>query len=219
MRPDQGPAAPVLVDLVVSGPVGPWGDAGFSTADDTVTIGPVLVRAAGTDQPAGVQAWGLTGVEDGVVDGLLTLGRDGPRAADPVDHPNTAVAIDHVVVASPDLDRTAAALAAVGVERRRVRDAGRMEQHFFRLGAVILEVVGRPGARGPGPATFWGLALTAADLDAAAALLGDHLGPITPAVQPGRRIATLRHEALGLPVPVALLSPPPPRSAPTSTSP
>lgn len=211
-RPPDAP--PALIDLGVSGGVGPWAAAGFTPVGDTVTIGSVAVRATGTDQPPGVQAWGLTGVDDGVVDGLLTLGRDDPRAASAPDHPNTAVAIDHVVVASPDLERTATALATVGIERRRVRDAGRMEQHFFRVGQVILEVVGRPGAHGPGPAVFWGLALTVADLDAAAALLGDHLGPVTDAVQPGRRIATLRHEALGVPVPTALLSAPPSREAP-----
>ena len=86
-----------------------------------------------------------------------------------------------------------------------------MEQRFFRIGEVILELIGKPGAHDDGPATFWGVALTVDDLDAAATLLGDDLGPITDAVQRGRRIATLRHEALGLGVPIAFLTPPPPR--------
>jgi hypothetical protein len=116
-----------------------------------------------------------------------------------------------VVVASPDLDRTTEALGAIGLELRRSRDAGRMEQRFFRAGEVILEVVGRPDAHDDGPSAFWGLALTAADLAAAGTLLGDALGPVSEAVQRGRRIATLRHEAVGLHVPIAFLTPPPPR--------
>jgi hypothetical protein len=48
--------------------------------------------------------------------------------------------------------------------------------------------------------------MTVSDIDACAALLGDHLGPVKDAVQPGRRIATLRHEACGLTVPIAFMS-------------
>jgi hypothetical protein len=57
----------------------------------------------------------------------------------------------------------------------------------------------------PGPARFWGITFAVADLDAAAALLGDRLGSIRDAVQPGRRIATIRREA-GVGLPVALIS-------------
>ena len=138
----------------------------------------------------------------------------GEPANQPDRHPNGTVAIDHLVVASPDLDRTTEALGAFGVELRRRRDAGRMEQRFFRLGPVILELIGQPGEHGPGPASFWGLALTVDDIEVTAALLGDHLGPVSDAVQPGRRIATLRHEALDVPVPIAFLTPNPPPSAP-----
>jgi catechol 2,3-dioxygenase-like lactoylglutathione lyase family enzyme len=137
---------------------------------------------------------------------------------EPVDaavlHPNGTRAIDHVVVATPDLDRTVAALEAAGLEARRVRDAGRgdqaMRQVFFRLGDPILEVVGPPEPSGDGPARFFGLALTVADLDATAAALGPHLGEVKDAVQPGRRIATLRRSA-GCTTALAFMNPPPPR--------
>ena len=56
-----------------------------------------------------------------------------------------------------------------------------------------------------GPARFWGITFTTADIDAAAELLGDKLGRVKDAVQPGRRIATVRKEA-GLGLPVALIS-------------
>ena len=99
--------------------------------------------------------------------------------------------------------------AAAEAERQRQAQADR-DKKKGQFGSTF----GRPGDTGPGPASFWGLALTVADIDAAAALLGEHLGPVTDAVQPGRRIATLRHEAVGIPVPVAFLSPAPRRPSP-----
>jgi hypothetical protein len=50
------------------------------------------------------------------------------------------------------------------------------------------------------------LALIAADLDRTVARLGKHVSEIREAVQPGRRIATVRRSA-GLAVAVALMSP------------
>ena len=96
----------------------------------------------------------------------------------------------------------------IGVERRRVRevetDDGTLRQGFFRLGEVILEVISHPGIE-PGPARFWGITFAVADLDACAELLAGRLGSIRDAVQPGRRIATVRWSA-GLGLPVALIS-------------
>ena len=95
---------------------------------------------------------------------------------------------------TPDLDRTTAALGAVGLEARRTREAGGgRQQRFFRLGEVILELVGPAEPAGEGPAAFWGLAFTVADIDATAAHLAGRIGEPKAAVQPGRRIATLRH--------------------------
>jgi hypothetical protein len=58
----------------------------------------------------------------------------------------------------------------------------------------------------PQPAQFFGIACTVSDLDACASLLGDALGDIKDAVQPGRRIATLHGRAIGLNVPIAFMS-------------
>ena len=86
-----------------------------------------------------------------------------------------------------------------------------LHQGFFRLGEVILEVVdGMPldpaSEPAPGaPAAFWGLVFVVADLDAAAARLGDRISTPRDAVQLGQRIATVRREA-GLGLPVALIS-------------
>jgi catechol 2,3-dioxygenase-like lactoylglutathione lyase family enzyme len=69
---------------------------------------------------------------------------------------------------------------------------------------------GGPAAGGlvaQGPAAFFGLGLVVADLDAQPARYGEALGPIRNAVQPGRRVATLRHRRLHLSVPTLLMTP------------
>ena len=130
--------------------------------------------------------------------------------ATPAIHANGVTAIDHVVLMSPDLDRTVEALAAIAVEPRRQRDAelgGRpIRQIFFRLGEVIVEVVGSPGTAGEGPSTLWGLTYVVADIDATASFFGDRTAPVKDAVQPGRRITTLRHHELGMSVRTAMIS-------------
>ena len=131
-------------------------------------------------------------------------------------HPNGVVAIDHIVAASPSLDRSVDALQRAGLDLRRIRDqptpAGAPRQAFFRLGAEILELIQEPedsiqraGGGRDHPARFWGLAVRVADLDRTVELLGSHVSEIRPAVQPGRRIATIRRSA-GLAVPLALMS-------------
>jgi hypothetical protein len=123
-------------------------------------------------------------------------------------HPNGVTQIDHLVVFTPELERTTRALENAGIGRRRLRevetDDGLLRQGFFRLGEVILEVVAHPWVE-PGPARFWGITFSVTDLDACAELLGERLGSIRDAVQPGRRIATMR-ESAGLGLPVALIS-------------
>ncbi|HEU4736032.1 MAG TPA: hypothetical protein VFS48_03270, partial [Solirubrobacterales bacterium] len=125
-------------------------------------------------------------------------------------------ALDHVVAISSDLDRTVAALQGAGLDLRRIREeptpAGAPRQAFFRLGEPLLEVVQAPAEAiertgGDRPAFFWGLAFVAPDIEASVAALGDRVSEVRAAVQPGRRIATLRRAA-GLSLPVALITPP-----------
>lgn len=137
------------------------------------------------------------------------------------DHVNGVVAIDHVVVSTPDVDRTVAAFELGGFECRRRREGAaygrhQMRQAFFWLGdpdgpitdKVILEVVGPETpdpARSGDPATFFGLALTVRDLEATADFFGDLMKPPVDAVQSGRRIATLSSRA-GSSVAIAFMS-------------
>jgi hypothetical protein len=70
---------------------------------------------------------------------------------------------------------------------------------------LIVEVVERREV-GDDPASFWGVVINVSDLDAAVVLAGaDLVGSPKGAVQPGRRIATVRREA-GLGLPVAMMS-------------
>lgn len=205
--------------LVVADPPEAWEAAGFAVAPDgTCTIGTVVISLVGRDRGEGIVGWSLRdlpsdlpgGVRDGVLDGLPTTGSDRPPAL-PAEHPNGVVSIDHVVLLSPHLARTVEALAEIGLTPRRERDGDLggtpMRQVFYRLGEVILEVVGSPDTVGDGPSSLWGVTHVVSDIDAAAVLLGDGAGRVKEAVQPGRRITTLRHRALGMSVNTALISP------------
>ena len=208
----------------VADPADAWTRAGFSVdSDDVCRIGGVRIRLVGRDHGAapaatsdtgtGIVGWSLRGLPPEYslddLDGIPTTRSDAVIAT-PAEHANGVTAIDHVVLMSPDLDRTVEALAAVGVEPRRQRDAelgGRpIRQIFFRLGEVIVEVVGSPDTAGEGPSTLWGLTYVVADIDATASFFGDRTAPVKDAVQPGRRITTLRHHELGMSVRTAMIS-------------
>ena len=211
-QPAQGP---VLVALTIADDADGWRAAGFTVdRSGTCRIGSVTIRGAGAATQHVIVDWTLGGVESlpPVVDGVPT------RSEVPDPHPggahrNGVELIDHVVMTTPDPERTIAALEAMGAVHRRTRLPDNydqpMRQDFFRLGEVILELIG-PREPDPEhahrPARLYGLAHTVADLDATAALLGPLVTQPKAAVQPGRRIATLRTRGLGLSVPTAFLS-------------
>ena len=203
-------------EILVGDPPDAWAAAGFAVDDDgTCRIGTVRVRLVGRDGGKRILGWSLRDAPParlaaGSLDGLATTTSDAEPAT-PAEHPNGATHIDHVVLLSPDLARTAAAIEGLGLDRRGERDSDTygapMRQVFYRLGEVILELVGSPDAAGEGDPGFFGLAITVTDLDATAALLGEHLGRAKDAVQEGRRIATLRHREVGMSVATAFMSP------------
>jgi hypothetical protein len=205
---------PSLVELTVADPPDAWRGAGFTVDDDgQCVVGHVRIWLRPEEGRRGVTGWTLDDVaEVDEIDGLATsVPATDPPA--PWTHANGCTLIDHVVVASPDLTRTRRALEDAGFDTRRVRDTesygSAMQQIFFRAGEVIVELVGPPEpdpARVDRPAGFFGLAMNVADLDATKALLGDALGDPKDAVQPGRRIATLRSNDLGMSVAIAFMS-------------
>lgn len=184
-----------------------WRDLGFHVSDDgTALVGGVRLELLPSAERGRIVSWSLEGVQvPDSIDGLPTdaAARGGPDAT----HPNGVLAIDHVVVFTPSLERTTAAFAAIGIECRRVREAGGgRRQGFFLLADLLLEVIDGVGLEPEAPATFWGITAVVPDIDNAAALLGERLGRIKDAVQPGRRIATVRPEACGG-LPLALITP------------
>lgn len=199
---------PELVALDVAADPGAWRALGFTIDEDGVCAVDGVAIRLGFAGPK-ISGWAVAGVPGGVeVDGLPTV--PAPPPADPASHANGTVALDHLVVMSPDPDRTIKALAVHGIEPRRRRHTDQygppFTQTFFRLGRPILELIGPDAPAGSEPARFYGVAFTVEDLDATSALLGDRLGRVRDAVQPGRRIATLRREA-GAGIPLAFMSP------------
>lgn len=195
---------------------GAWEACGFAVADGVCVVGDTRVRFVDEGEGRGLAGWSLRGAGSLELDGLVTTRSDAAAPAEAPLHPNGITGLDHVVAISSDLDRTVAALEAAGLDLRRVREestpAGAPRQAFFRLGSTILEVVQEPPEvtekkGGERPAFFWGLAFVAPDLEGTVAYLGpERVSEIRDAVQPGRRIATLRRGA-GLSVPVALMTP------------
>lgn len=193
-----------------------------------------LVGVGVPDAPAAWAAIGCT-VVDGAVpftNGALLLGRDGLVLADPVEaadlegvplavadpappveHPSGAFELDHLVLLTSSLERTSAAVEAVlGLECRRIREAGPVRQAFHRFTdqrggggrGCIVEVVESDRVA---TTTLMGVVLNVVDLFD----LADRLGPDVmslpkPAVQPGRFIATVRRD-VGLGTAVALMTP------------
>jgi hypothetical protein len=202
----------VTVDTIdIADPTDAWTRAGFAVDPGGLCrVGGVRIRLVGAG--GGISGWSLRGVPAHVtdLDGIPTSTSDAPPS-EPATHPNGVVAIDHVVLLSPHLARTVDALAAIGAVPRRERDGelgGQpIRQIFFRLGEVIVEVVGTPDAAGDGPSSLWGITYIVDDIDSTAAFFGDNALPVKDAVQHGRQITTLRHRELGMSVRAAMISP------------
>ncbi len=206
---------PHLVGLELDEPPEAFRALGFAVdADGAAVVGGIQLRFDGGAR--GLRSWTLTGVVPGPdgFDGLPTAVASAWEPARgnglPTAHPNGALAVDHVVVATPDLARTVTAFEAAGFTVSRIRDAGTPEaplrQAFLLTAEALVEIVGPPAPAGDGPARFWGVTFAVADLDAAGVRLGPLLRRPRDAVQPGRRIAAVAPEA-GLSTPIAFMSP------------
>ena len=200
---------PELRTLLVGDDPQGWAAAGFQVDGDTTTIGTIQIRFVDGAEP-GVAGIKFTEVADGPIDGLPATTTTA-EPAEPVQHPNRVSRMDHVVVMTPDIDRTIGALESAGFNPRRTRDIPGAEpprrQVFLWAGETILEVVGPITPTGTGPASIWGLALTTDDMDAAVSALGDRLTTPKPAVQPGREIATVKTKDLGVSLALAMMTP------------
>ena len=192
-----------LASVVVAGGIAPWEALGFTAVGSVI---PLSNGAIECDPAAsGMSTLRVTGVADRFeIDDVAVSAGD--VASDSVRHPNGCHELDHVVIMTPSLERTSAAIeAGLGLPLKRIREARSVRQGFHRFPdrGCIIEVVESDRV---GIAALWGLVVIADDLDLCCATIGGDLmsGP-RPAVQPGRRIATIR-SAAGLPCPVAVMS-------------
>jgi catechol 2,3-dioxygenase-like lactoylglutathione lyase family enzyme len=186
---------PRLTGLRVGGAPEPWAAFGFAPVDDGIEVGEVRLSFA-PEAPPGLAGWSWDAVGASELDGVPTA--QAPPAGAP-EHPNGITGVDHVVLATPDLERTRRALDAAGLDFRRERETPQVRQLFYVAGPLLVEVAGPAGAPdGDGPARLWGITFVAADLE--------RFGTPKDAVQPGRRIVTVPRAA-GLGVPVAVMTP------------
>ena len=119
-----------------------------------------------------------------------------------VGHPVQGMTVDHIVVLVPDLDVSIGKFSRVGLEPRLRMTVRERPAAFFRAGPVI-EVIESPVRQ----ASLYGIALTS-DIPLETMSLkwrsrGLEVGEIQPAIQPGRRIMTIRDLDAGL----AIMSP------------
>jgi hypothetical protein len=206
---------PELRALHISDPPERWRALGFHVDEHgVVQIGGVDVHLGGPGK--GITQWEITSLAPTTtsLDGLLTTSAPPGPAMTPSEHSNQAEAIDHVVITTPDFDRTVQALERAGMPLSRIANlrSDTIRQGFRRLGPAILELVENPSGP-PGPAAFWGLVIVVPDLAKPHSDLAEYLGDPRPAVQPGRRIATLSKDA-GLTPRVAFMDPERPRQPP-----
>ncbi len=192
-----------LRSVVVGGDTAPWEALGFTVVDGLVPFVNGAVECNG--DAGGVLSLRVAGLDEAVeLDGVTVL--PGPSPAAAATHPNGCTEIDHVVIMTPSLELTAAAVEQhLGLPLRRIREAGSVRQGFHRFPdhGCIVEIVETDRAE---RASLWGLVVIVDDLDAFCASAGDDLvGAPRQAVQPGRRIATVR-AAAGLPCAVAVMS-------------
>jgi hypothetical protein len=232
MEQQDAHVPPRLVGVTLGDEPDAWRAAGFHVDGDRFETGGVTWHLAGGAEERGVLGWQLEPAVDGTVDGLEHAEAGSLPPGRPP-HPNGTTALDHLVVTTDDLERTTSALATIGLTPRRTivgaQGDDELAYRFFLLGTSVLELIGPAGptassgavptsaraetlrrggpraGHGGGTAAFAGLAFTTDRIDE----LGELAPPPRPAVQPGRRITTLDHRALGISVPVALLSPRP----------
>ena len=190
-----------LVQLTVGGSSQLWQRVGLSFDDhQTCQVGQVTLRLD-QDVSLGHLGWAFDPIISSI-DGIPSTPRVSASELRPPDHQ----LVDHVVVMTDSLERTSSAIEeCTGLELRRIRDASNgVRQAFHRSGEVVIEVVQTPSVTEP---HLWGFVLVTHPFDEVVSQLGENVvSPPKDALQPGRRIATVRRE-LGLGVNVALISP------------
>jgi hypothetical protein len=166
-----------------------WEGIGFAVAGGRAVLGGVALEFVGRSRGSGILGW------------TLGSAADAPPPGGP--HRNGAIALDHVVLLTGDFERTRDELIEQGLDLRAERnDLRDTRMAFLRAGPTIVELV----AARDGDTGLWGLVAVVPSVDDPAPSLAPHLGEPRDAVQPGRRIATLRSSA-GISTALAFMTP------------
>ncbi|MCX6394205.1 MAG: hypothetical protein NTY57_05060 [Solirubrobacterales bacterium] len=208
MNPDTA-KRPSLTGIKLGADPQAWEAAGFTVIGHALAVGGVTIEF--TSPVGGIECLVFDHLPEGVtdLDGLPV--KVGPALTEAT-HENGVYSIDQVVIATPEFDRTAQVMRDMGLgfKREAVReteDGTQVRQGFVRSGDAVLEVVHAENVTGE-HAHGWGVGFITADLDKAIHDLEGLIGPPHEAVQPGRRIATIRRD-VNLGIPVVLMDPEP----------
>jgi len=168
-----------------------------------------ISNGASTHQATGkTRSWQRFRIPDDQMAGVKTfvLQTDTPLLAE-TPQPGAATALDHLVVNTPNPERTVATYGArLGLRFALDRTAEEWKTRFlfFRLGGLTLEIINRLGEdQDPnGPDSIWGLTWETDDLAAAHARLeasGHNLSEIRTGRKPGTTVFTVRDRTQGVP--------------------
>ncbi|MEM8924583.1 MAG: glyoxalase [Actinomycetota bacterium] len=203
---------PVLAELLVGDSPEQWRKAGFTVDGDRCRLGGIDVVLTGPDRGRGIHGWGWRATPSapmiGDLPGHVATAGEG-RATTPVPHPNTALGVFYVVLFGPSWHEAADSLSAAGIEPGDARpmsdDEGAMLRSLAPVGEAAIEVIGPPGHDPERGWRLWGAIVEVGDIETTAAVLGPGLRAVKPAVQRGRRIATL-DRSVGSSVALAFMS-------------
>jgi predicted enzyme related to lactoylglutathione lyase len=153
-----------------------WGSKGAAT-DNAVdgtspSKSPALPRLSAQAVDARALSSGLPGVTTAVAEIGLDIESRRVRLRELCGgNANTVDYLEHIVVMTPMLEDAIAALGAVGVACKRIREVGNgARQAFFKLEQTVIEVVGPARAK----SGCWGLALMCSDIAQAVAVARDN---------------------------------------------
>lgn len=204
------------VGLDIADNASAWASAGFHVEEGgLVRLGEITLRlvgkgTGGSNLGAGIVGWSFQGLPKNIayLDDIPCTSPAPPSTKPAVSHPNGCESVDHIVLRSPDAERTIQRLAEANIYPIRETSTVRkgVRQVIFRPSTAIIELVQSKNTENS-PPYIWGLTLVTGDVDKTHASLEKTTKAPWPAVQPGRRMTVLDNKAHGLSVALAFMTP------------
>ena len=202
-----------ITALKTSDPRSTFAQVGFNLSnDEVISLNDVdIIFDESQGSHAGLISWGWSELPEGVTEvaGIPAFVWEKRKVDDESSHhKNTVVSVDHIVLHTNNKDKIKAKLRALGMEPRRERSDiyPDMTQIFYRPGnGPILEVVANDHFSDVN--YLWGATLVVEDMKCAKKELGNYATEPKSALQPGRKIMTLRHDSLHFRTNMAFMTP------------